>query len=121
MTMAKKVLKKLEEDDEYRHFEFPPFDEAKFLAHEFEQTSATVIAFLLAIVLGVVSYLVTRTPLGALGGLGAAVVLIVTTPWIVQRLRPQSTEYTKGEWAALLLMEIFGWMGIWFLLSDLVR
>jgi hypothetical protein len=119
--MAKKAVRKLEEDDEYRNFEFPTFDEGKFLSHEFEQTYATVLAFVFALVIGVVSFAVSRTALGGLAGFGAGIVLIVASPYLVQRLRPSSTEYTRGEWAALLLLEIFGWLGVWFLVTDLLR
>lgn len=119
--MAKKAVRKLEEDDEYRNFEFPAFDEGKFLSHEFEQTYATLLAFVLAVVVGLVSYAVSLTPLGALAGFGAGLVLIVTTPYLIQRLRPSSSEYTRGEWAALLLLEIFGWLGVWFLVTDLLH
>lgn len=126
--MAKKAVRKMEEDDEYRNFEFPVFDEGKFLSHEFEQTYATVLAFLLAIVIAVVSVAVASVSAAALGtttaGLAAfavGLVLLVSTPYVVQRLRPSSSEYTRGEWAALLLLEIFGWLGVWFLLTDLVH
>lgn len=119
--MAKKVIRKLEEDDEYRNFEFPVFDEAKFLRHEFEQTYATVLAFAFAIVVALASFGVSLTPVGALAGFGVGLVLIVATPYLVQRLRPSSSEYTRGEWAALLLLEIFGWLGVWFLLTDLLH
>lgn len=117
--MAKKAVRRLEEDDEYRNFEFPEFDEGKFLRHEFEQTYATLLAFVFAIAIGFASFAVTRTALGALAGFAIGLVLIVATPYLVQRLRPSSSEYTRGEWAALLLLEIFGWLGVWFLATDL--
>ena len=43
----------------------------------------------------------------------------MASPWIFQRLRPASSEYTKGDWASLILMQTFGWLGIWFVLTDL--
>lgn len=119
--MAKKAVRKLEEDDEYRNFEFPAFDEGKFLSHEFEQTYATLLAFAFAMLIGLASFAVSRTVLGALAGFGVGVVLIVATPYVIQRLRANSSEYTRGEWAALLLLEIFGWLGSWFLVTDLLH
>lgn len=126
--MAKKAVRKMEEDDEYRNFEFPVFDEAKFLRHEFEQTYATLLAFLFAIVIAAISLGIATATAPALGtttaglaAFAAGLVVLVATPYLVQRLRPSSTEYTRGEWAALLLLEIFGWLGVWFLLTDLVH
>ncbi|HYK93609.1 MAG TPA: hypothetical protein VEY07_06165 [Thermoplasmata archaeon] len=119
--MAKKVRQKLEEDEAARHFEFPPFDEPKFLRHEFEQTGATIIAFGFALALGILSFAVTWAALPVLLAVAVSLVIIVFTPWLVRRLRQAAADYTRGEWAGLLLLEIFGWLGFWFLLTDLAR
>jgi hypothetical protein len=116
--VAKKAKRRLEEDEQYRSFEFPTFDEPKFIHHEFEQTVATVIAFGFAVGLGAFSFAVGGTVLTALVALVVSVAVIVFTPWLFQRIRPLAAEYTKGEWAGILMMEIFGWLGIWFLLTD---
>lgn len=119
--MAKKVRQRLEEDEAYRHFEFPVFDELKFLAHEFEQTSATVLAFLFAIGLGVLSLGITLAKLPSLIAVAISLVVIGFTPWIVRRVRSEASQYTRGEWAGLVLLELFGWLGFWFLLTDLIH
>ena len=119
--MAKKVRQKLEEAEAARHFEFPTFDEPKFLRHEFEQTSATILAFLFSLGLGVLSFVVTKATLSGLLAAALALVVVGFTPWLVRRIRSSASDYTRGEWAGLLLLEIFGWLGFWFLLSDLVR
>ncbi len=116
--MAKKVRQKLEEAEQARAFEFPVFDEPKFLTHEFEQTSATLLAFGFALGLGLLSYLVTWLALPALLAAAVSLVVVVFTPWMVQRIRPSASQYTRGEWAGLLLLEIFGWLGFWFLFTD---
>jgi|GEM_PF-400114 len=124
--MAKK--KKIEEEDEVG-FEFPEFDEAAFVQHESEQTYATLLALLFAIVLAIVSFAIDWVARGApVGGtdplvfvppvLGVAV--LIASPFVIGRLRPASSEYTKGDWASLLLIEIFGWIGIWFVLTDVL-
>lgn len=115
--MAKKARRKLEEDEEYKGFRFPEFDEKKFLAHEFEQSIAGAIAIVLAIGLGFACWALDRVapvfvaPLVGVAGLAVS-------PLLIQRLRPLSAEYTRGEWAGLIAMELFGWLGIWFLLVD---
>ena len=117
--MAKKVRPKSEE--EAGGFEFPEFDESKFVHHEFEQTVATALAFVLGLVFAGLSF--------ALGALNITFVLplvgglagIVASPYLIGRLRPLATEYTRGEWAGLLLLEIFSWLGIWFLLTDVLH
>ncbi len=116
--MAKKVRQKLEEADQARAFEFPTFDEPKFLSHEFEQTMATLLVFGFSLGLGALSFLVTWSALPGLVAAAISLMIVVFTPWIVQRIRPLASQYTRGEWAGLLLLEIFGWLGFWFLLTD---
>ena len=116
--MAKKAKRKLEEDEEYASFRFPDFDEVKFIAHEFEQSIAIGIAFALAGVIGVLSYLIDRTSLPLVVPVVAGIALILFSPFLIQRLRPLSGDYTKGDWAGLILTEFFGWLGIWFLLLN---
>ncbi|MGA7922898.1 MAG: hypothetical protein WCA77_02860 [Thermoplasmata archaeon] len=116
--MAKKVRKKPDEEAEFRNFQFPEFDEAKFYRHEFDQTYATVAAIAVALLLGVVSYLVDTVgfllfvpPILGIAG-------VAFSPWLIQRVHVPQTPFTKGEWAGLFLLEIFGWLGVWFLLLN---
>ncbi len=125
--MAKKARKRLEEDAEAAGFEFPEFDEEGFVAHEFEQSVATGFALGLAILLGAVSFGLTHVlamaGTGVLEGLVPVVVgimTIATSPLLWGRLRAAASEYTKGEWASMILVEVFGWIGIWFLLTDVL-
>ncbi|MCI4354391.1 MAG: hypothetical protein L3K06_03395 [Thermoplasmata archaeon] len=123
--MAKKARKKLEEDAAAGSFEFPEFDLGGFMQHEFEQTFATGFALLVAVVLAVVSFGIDR----ALSGfsqptlqwvlpMAVSIAGIALSPFLVQRLRVGRPEYTRGDWASLILLEVFGWLGFWFLLSD---
>jgi hypothetical protein len=118
--MAKKARRRLEEDEEFHSFQFPRFDDEQFLAHEFEQTYATAIAFALAGGMAVVSYLIDRANLPAVLALAAAIAILVASPFLIQRLRPLSSEYTKGDWAGLIVMMIFGWLGLWFVLLNVL-
>lgn len=124
--MAKKARKKLEEEAE-ASFEFPEFDVGAFMRHEFEQSVATGIALALAVILGVVSVVLTHVlstaAPGVLEGIvpaGLAIATIAASPLIVGRLRAAAKDYTKGDWASMILMELFGWIGIWFLLTDVL-
>ena len=118
--MAKKAVRKLEEEEEARSFDFPTFDEAKFVAHEFEQSYATGIAIGLAAVFGVLSYLIERATAPGIVAAVVGIALIAFSPFLYPRLRPLAGEYTRGEWAGLLVTELFGWMGIWFLLLNVL-
>jgi hypothetical protein len=118
--VAKKAKRKLEEDEEYNSFQFPEFDDRKFLAHEFEQTYATVIAFAIAGVMAVAAYLVDRTALPSVLAVAVAIGILLAAPFVIQRLRPLSTEYTKGDWAGLIVMMVFGWLGLWFVLLNVL-
>ena len=120
--MAKK--KKLE-DDAADAFEFPEFDEAGFIQHEFEQTYAIAFAIVVAVVLAVVSFAVDRGLAGysqpTLEGLvpvALSIGTIIFSPFLLQRLRVPARDYTRGDWASVILVEGFGWLGFWFLLSN---
>jgi hypothetical protein len=123
--VAKKAKKRMEEETTENAFEFPVFDEGQFIAHELEQTIATGIAIAVAIALGVLSFglsrLLTDQGPGILAGvvpLVVSIAIIALSPFLVQRLRPAARDYTRGDWASLILLELFGWLGIWFLLTD---
>jgi len=118
--VAKKARQRLEEPEE-ASFEFPTFDEPKFIHHELEQTFATLTAFGLSIAIGVVSFLVGRAVDLFVVPFVVGLALVAASPWVVQRLRTESSTYTRGEWAGLIAIAFFGWLGIWFLLSDLIR
>jgi hypothetical protein len=45
--------------------------------------------------------------------------IIAMVPILLPRLHEQANTYTKGDWAGLFLMEIFGWLGFWFLFANL--
>jgi hypothetical protein len=123
--VAKKARKRLEEEAEAASFEFPVFDEQGFIAHEYEQTFATLYAVLIALALGVLSAalggaLAAAAPaLEALIPILVAIAVIIASPLLLARLRDTST-YTKGDWASVILLEVFGWLGVWFLLANLV-
>ena len=114
--MAKKARKKPEEEES---FEFPVFDEPGFLAHEFEQYYATMIAFVLGLVIGGASYAISGVAGSPWGGFGVGIAAIVGSVFAIRSIRPRSREYTKGDWAALIVLMFFAFLGVWFLLADL--
>lgn len=118
--MAKKARRKFEAQEEAEEaFRFPDFDERKFLAHEYEQSIATILAVALAVGIAALSWGLDHT------GLTAAVPWILgfagvcASPFLVQMVRPRSGEYTKGDWAWIVLTTFFGWLGLWFLFLSL--
>ncbi|MFI5418553.1 MAG: hypothetical protein ACHQ2Y_06635 [Candidatus Lutacidiplasmatales archaeon] len=120
--MAKKAKRKLEADEEVRSFTFPEFDVPKFLRHEFEQSAATALAILFALVSGVASFGVDRASLPSVLSsvlpVAIGVALLVAAPFIILKIRSQSGEYTKGDWAGIIVTQLFAWLGIWFLLLN---
>ncbi len=116
--MAKKARKKMEEDA-IPAFEFPTFDEAGFVWKEYQLATATALAGLVAIVLGLVSWLMTAAGLNGFIPFGIGIAGMAGSVFLIQRIRPNSTHYTKGDWAGLLALEFFGWIAIWFLLLDI--
>lgn len=124
--MAKKVKKKVEEDEDYKAFSFPEFDVVGFIEHELEQTSATMLAVIMAVTVAIVSWRLSLygfssglstglTVIDLVIGIGGAVML----PFLVLRLREKATDYRKGDWATLIAVYFFMWLGLWSLLLNL--
>ncbi len=114
--MAKKVRRAPE--DEAPAFEFPTFDETGFLTKEFELGSALALASVFALVAGVLSFAATLTGLAWYVPFGLGVVYVAMSPFALRRLRAKSELYTRGDWAALLALQFFGWLAIWFVLAN---
>ena len=119
--MAKKVRKKLAEDETVKSWEFPTFDEGAFISHEFELTYAMATAGLLAVVIALVSWALGAEGLPVFVAPVVGIALIVFSPFLVGWIRPQSSSYTKTDWVGLIAIEAFGWLAIWFLLMNLVH
>jgi hypothetical protein len=117
--LAKKARHKLEEAEEEAAFRFPDFDERKFLAHEYEQSMATVLAIAFAVGLAALSWAIVRSGITAAVPWVLGFAGVIGTPFAVQSLRARSAEYTKGDWAWIILTTFFGWLGLWFLFLNL--
>ena len=115
--MAKKVRQKREE--EAPKFEFPVFDEVGFVTKEFELTAALLLASLFAILLGILGWVLTAEGVNGFIPLFLGVVVIVLSPYLIRRLRTRSSLFTKGDWAGLLALELFGWLALWFVLTNI--
>ncbi|HTW76326.1 MAG TPA: hypothetical protein VMG14_00975 [Thermoplasmata archaeon] len=116
--MAKKARRKLEEE-EAAAFEFPAFDESAFATKEFELGTGLMLAGLITVVLGVFCWALTVVGLPSLAPFGIGIVVIALSPFVIGRLRAQSSLYTKGDWAGLMALEFFGFLALWFLLLNL--
>jgi fucose permease len=124
--MAKKARKKVEEKDGLAHFRFPPFDEAKFILYELEQSSATAISIVLAVLLALATWRLTLWGISqGIGWVYGTVSLVlgiagaVALPFLVGWVRERSHEYKRGDWAMLLALYVFLWLGLWTLLLNL--
>jgi hypothetical protein len=118
--MAKKARRKLDgEEDEPEVFRFPDFDERKFLAHEYEQSVATAMAVGLAVALAAMGYALDQTGLTPAVPWILGVAGVFAAPFVIRTVRTKSDEYTKGDWAWIVLTTFFGWLGLWFLFLNL--
>jgi len=115
--MAKKVRKKPEE--EAPSFEFPEFDEAGFVSKETELTGGLLVASILTVLLGLVSWGVTQAGLPWWLAFVIGVLGLAGSPSFISRLRPHSDVYTKGDWASMIALEFFGWLALWFVLVNI--
>jgi len=118
--MAKKARKKLEEAQEPA-FEFPEFDEGAFVWKELELDSATLLAGIFAIAAGIVSAGLKLAGLLWWVQFPVGLVIVILGVFAIQRLRPASHAYTKGDWAGLFILEFFGWLALWFVLVNLLN
>lgn len=125
--MAKKVRKRLEEDQKVKEFEFPHFDARGFIHHELEQSYATAVSLTFAILLAVVSWRLTAAGLAnpaigilpfVLGSLALGVVGAFAMSLVLRRYRPKAEEYKRGDWVGLLMTYLFLWAGLWALLVN---
>ncbi len=123
--MAKKVRPKAADATPAEpSFQFPVFDEKAFVTKEYEVTLGMVVTGLLSVVVGIASWAVTA----ALASFSDAWVLSVLIGFagllglhpLVNSLHPRAHVYTKGDWAGLMAVVFFGWLAIWFMLSDIV-
>ncbi|HXW67532.1 MAG TPA: hypothetical protein VEL82_06640 [Thermoplasmata archaeon] len=116
--MAKKARRKLEEEEE-EAFEFPVFDEAAFARKEFELGTGLILAGLLTVILGVLGWILTASGLPWFAPLVVGLAVIAASPFLIGRLRTLSSQFTKGDWAGLIVLEFFGFLALWFLLLNI--
>lgn len=115
--MAKKARRKMEEE-EAAAFDFPVFDEVAFVTKEFELASALAVAGILTLVIGVISWMLSRSGLFWYVPLGVGVLGIALSPFVIRAVRARSDLYTKADWAGLIALEFFGWLALWFVLVN---
>jgi len=116
--MAKKGRRRLEEE-EAAAFDFPVFDEVGFVTKEFELAWAVAVAGVLTVLLGALSWALSHAGLNWWEVFLVGLLGLVASPFVIQRLRPLSDQYTKGDWAGLIALEFFGWLALWFVLVNL--
>jgi Na+(H+)/acetate symporter ActP len=116
--VAKKAKRKIEEAEESK-FEFPVFDERAFVSHELELTWANLIAFGVAVTAAVLSTIGQRL-LAPVVGLVIGIAFLIGGPLLIRGVRSKSSEYTKGDWAAIIAILFFAWLGLWFLFQSVL-
>jgi hypothetical protein len=117
--VAKKVRSRPEETEESK-FEFPVFDEKGFVHHELDLTYGMAFGVVMAAVAGVLSgvlSLVGGSSVPVVGPIALGLVIIVFSPLLLPRLSPATSSYTKGDWAGVIALEFFAWLGLWFLIA----
>jgi len=114
--VAKKVRRKPDEVAEEKAFDFPVFDEAAFAAKEFRLTSGVLLACGVTLALGAFAWVCTNGGLPWYVPFPIGFLLSVLSPWFLGRLVPGSDIFTKGDWAGMVALEFFGFLGLWFVL-----
>jgi Na+/H+-dicarboxylate symporter len=120
--MAKKVRAKPEPVEESR-FEFPVFDERAFISHELELTYGMAFGIVLSVLAGLLSAWITLNVGSAIPVATPVVIgvgIMVATPLVFPRLRASAADYTKSDWAGVLALEFFAWLGLWLLIAGMM-
>ncbi len=117
--MAKKVRRPPAQERVETAFEFPTFDEVAFIRKEFELTWGVAFAGLYAFVTGLLSWLLSIAGIPWYGPVVVSLGLIATAPTVFERLNVRSESFTKGDWAGLFVVMLFGWLALWFLFTNL--
>jgi hypothetical protein len=115
--VAKKVRKKLAEE-EADAFEFPVFDEHAFVTKEYELAGGLTLAGIVALLLGIVSWVMSVAGIPWYGPFSLGLLGIIGSPYVIRWLRKASYLYTKGDWAGLIAFEFFSWLALWFVLLN---
>jgi hypothetical protein len=122
--MAKKARQKPEEKTVESTFEFPVFDEAAYIRHELEVTLGMGLAIVWAVIAGVLSTFVSilgGSSLTIAAPLAIGILIILSSFVVFPAVHSSVSTYTKTEWAGLVALQVFGWIGLWFLLSEILR
>jgi hypothetical protein len=115
--MAKKVRRKLEEEEAHA-FEFPVFDETAFVEKEFELTAGMILASTVAILLGIMGWVLSTAGVNGFVPFFLGLAGIIASPYLIRRVRRNSSLYTRGDWAGLIVLEFFAWLALWFVLLN---
>ena len=116
--MAKKVRRKPDEEAEEKAFDFPVFDKTAFASKEFQLTWAVVLGAVVAVVLGAFGSFCTGSHLPWYVPFPVGFLLVLLSPWLFGWVLPSSTTFTKGDWAGVVALEFFGFLGVWFVLVN---
>ncbi|MGI0054449.1 MAG: hypothetical protein ACREBZ_01855 [Thermoplasmata archaeon] len=119
--MAKKVRQVDDEQEKEPSFDFPVFDEHAYVAKEYEVSFGMVLAGLMALGVGALSWVATSSGISWAVGVVLGFMGMIGVVPAVQAVHPRSHVYTKGDWATMIAVVFFGWLAVWFLLSDLAH
>jgi hypothetical protein len=114
--MAKKVRRRPDEEAEEKAFDFPVFDEVSFAAKEFALTRGVLLATGLAVLLGAFAWACTSVGLPWYVPFPVGFLIALLSPAFLGRVLPGSSAYTRGDWAGMVALEFFGFLGVWFVL-----
>ncbi len=116
--MAKKRRQKVEKKEEY-DFKLPEFDEHQFISLELLKAKTSLIAFLLAILMVVITFqLYTITYPAALGPIVLGVFGVMGLPIIIKYLKIDVSDFDWKNWVGTGAVYILTWLAVFILLCN---
>lgn len=116
--MAKKRRQKVEKKDEY-DFKFPEFDEHEFIALELRKAKVSLIAFIFAIVMVIITFqLYTVTFPDARGPIVIGIFAVIALPLLIRFLKVDTSDFDWKNWIGSGAIYVMSWLAIFILVCN---
>jgi hypothetical protein len=116
--LAKKRRQKVEKKDDY-DFKLPDFDEHQFIGLELRKAKVSLIAFIFAILMVIVTFqLYTVTFPDSRGPIVLGIFSVVMLPIIVKIIKVDVTDFDWKNWIGVGAIYVMSWLAIFILVCN---
>ena len=116
--MAKKRRQKVEKKDDY-DFKFPEFDEYEFMSLELRKAKASLIAFIFAIIMVIITFqLYTITYPDPRGPIVLGIFGVILLPFLTKFIKVDTSDFDWKNWVGSGAIYIMSWLAIFILVCN---